>query len=119
MARKKRKRRKKQGAGDAAATIQPELPSFVQLLVETPAATLDLHGLTADQALRRMRDFFRTQSRVAPGKVVHIVTGRGTRSPGAPVLPRVAHEALAGELSEFVEDVAGLPGGGALAVRLV
>ena len=115
MAKKKRKRK---GGREPTAQAQPEIPSFVQLVIETPVAKLDLHGLTADQAARRLRDFIRTQSRVSPGKVVHIVTGKGARSEGPPVLPGVTQDVLSGELDEFVEELGGLPGGGAVAVRL-
>jgi DNA-nicking Smr family endonuclease len=113
-----RRKRKKKDWKSSSETSPPEIPSFVQLVVETPVAKLDLHGMTAQQAEARLRDFLRTQSRLSEGKVVHIVTGRGTRSEGAPVLPGVVQDMLAGELRELVMEVAGLPGGGALAVRL-
>ena len=54
----------------------------------------------------------------ASGRVVHIITGKGTRSEGAPVLPRLVREMLDGELRDSVEESAGLPGGGGLAVRI-
>jgi DNA-nicking Smr family endonuclease len=113
-----RKKRKKKGRQGSATGTPPEIPPFVQLVVETPVAKLDLHGLTANQAARRLRDFVRTQSRLSGGKVVHIVTGRGTHSSGPAVLPGLTQAMLAGELDEFVLEIAGLPGGGAVAVRL-
>jgi len=118
MAKRKRKKKKKKGGRGSATGAPPELPAKILLLVETPVAKLDLHRLTAHQAELRIRNFVRTQSRISAGKVVHIVTGKGTRSAGAPILPSVTQQLLSGELSDLVSEVGGLPGGGALAVRL-
>jgi DNA-nicking Smr family endonuclease len=82
--RKRRKGRKK----------HPEFGFFGDLLDATPVATLDLHGDTGEQAARRVRDFLRTQARVSPGQVVHIITGRGLGSRGRPVLPGVVRKTL-------------------------
>ena len=113
----KKKRKKKSARLDADQQPQ-ELTGVMRLLVEIPAAKLDLHGLTALQAEARLRDFMRTESTRSAGQVVHIVTGRGTRSQGAAVLPGIAQDLLRGDLADFVKEMAGLPGGGALAVRL-
>ncbi len=67
-------------------------------------ATLDLHGDTALEAQRRVRDFIVTQSRIAKGQVVHVITGRGLGSRGRPVLPGVVRKALEGEVSRFVQE---------------
>jgi len=116
--RGKKGRRKKNRKKASPDSETPELTGYARLVVETPEATLDLHGLTAHQAERRVRDFIRTQTRIAPGKVVHIITGRGARSPGEPVLPGLVNRMLRDEFHDEVEMIAGLPGGGALAVRL-
>lgn len=113
-----RRQRKKKPGRSSAAEQSPEIPRSLQLVIETPVAKLDLHGLTGHQAELRLRDFMRTQSRLFSGKVVHIVTGRGTRSPGEAVLPGVTRNLLCGELDDLVAEMAGLPGGGAVAVRL-
>ncbi len=113
-----RKKRKKKGSRAGPVEHAPEIPRSLQLVIETPVARLDLHGLTGHQAELRLRDFMRTQSRLSSGKVVHIVTGRGTRSQGEAVLPGVTRDLLRGELADLVAETAGLPGGGALAVRL-
>ena len=72
------------------------------LLDATPRATLDLHGDTALDAERRVADFIRTQARVRPGQVVHVITGRGRGSVGRPVLPGVVRRVLAGEVARLV-----------------
>ena len=82
----------------------PEFGVSGDLLDATPVATLDLHGDTAVEAERRVRDFIKTQSRISRGKVVHIITGRGLGSPGRPVLPGVVRKVLKGEMSRFVRE---------------
>lgn len=74
------------------------------LLDARPAATLDLHGDTALQAERRTHDFIVTQARIAPGGVVHIITGRGRGSAGRPVLPGAVRKTLRGSAAQFVAD---------------
>jgi DNA-nicking Smr family endonuclease len=80
------------------------------LLSEYPADKLDLHGMTAAQAEPRVM--------AASGRVVHIITGKGNRSEGAPVLPGLVRDLLDDDLTRLVREVAGLPGGGGVAVRL-
>lgn len=74
------------------------------LLDARPVATLDLHGDTAVEAERRVRDFLETQHRIAPGAVVHIITGRGRGSPRGPVLPGVVRRVLQGSAAAYVAD---------------
>lgn len=92
--------RKKKARGNR----HPEFGFFGDLLDATPVATLDLHGDTALEAERRVRDFILTQSRIAGGQVVHIITGRGRGSRGGPVLPGVVRKVLAGEVGRFVQE---------------
>jgi len=108
-----RRRRKPKPPSDPSP-----LKGIAALLVETPAAVLDLHGYDARRAEARLRDFLRTQAVTASGGVVHVVTGRGTRSEGTPVLPALVRELLEGELDPFVAEWAGLSGGGGVALRL-
>lgn len=79
--------------------------------------TLDLHGHTADQALRRAEAWLRDRQRDGV-RTVRLVTGRGTRSAGPPVLRGEVGamlEALRGSLvSYFTLD----SGGGAFRVEL-
>ena len=91
------KRKKKRAGGRP-----PEFGFFGDLLDATPTATLDLHGDTALEAQRRVKDFVTTHARISKGKVIHIITGRG--SGGRPVLPGAVRKALSSEISRFVEE---------------
>ena len=90
--------------GKKRRSTQPEFGFFGDLLDATPVATLDLHGDTALDAERRVRDFIQTQSRIAKGQVVHIITGRGLGSRGRPVLPGAVRKVLKGEASLFIQE---------------
>lgn len=93
-----RRRRGRHGGGF------PSFGGHDPLLDATPAATLDLHGDTALDAERRVRDFIRTHARISRGQTLHIITGRGRGSAGPPVLPRVVARVLRGEVARFVDD---------------
>jgi DNA-nicking Smr family endonuclease len=112
MARRKRKARR------TRPSPEPALTGIAALLSETPAAVLDLHGYGAAQAEARLADFLRTHATLSPGRVVHVVTGRGNRSEATPVLPGLVRRRLDDELAPWVGESAGLPGGGGVAVRL-
>jgi len=111
-ARKKRKKTKKE------PTSPPELSGVALLLVESPVEKLDLHGMNARQAETRVQFFFQRHAATSPGRVVHIITGKGTRSEGAAVLPDLVREMLQDDLSRMVSEWAGLHGGGGFAVRI-
>jgi len=83
---------------------RPGSGGFRDLLDANPVATLDLHGDTALEAERRVRDFILTQSRIAKGQVVHIITGRGMGSRGRPVLPGVVRKVLSGDMARFAQE---------------
>ena len=74
------------------------------LLDAQPRATLDLHGDTALQAERRVRDFIIAHAQVSRGQVVHVITGKGRGSGGRPVLPGAVRRALSGDVARFVAD---------------
>jgi hypothetical protein len=81
------------------------------------ADTLDLHGFDAAAAERAVLEFVRRVQRRSPGALVHVITGKGRRSAGAPVLKRSIRTLLrTGPLpvADWGED---LDGGGYL-VRL-
>ena len=79
--------------------------------------TLDLHGETADSARRRAEAWLRRQ-RDAGERHVRLITGRGNRSVGPPVL-RGEIERLLGDLAgELVVRRSIEPGGGAIRVEL-
>ena len=65
-----------------------------------PAETLDLHGLSREEALARTRTFLEHAARQGWTAVV-IVTGKGLNSPNGPVL-RQAVEQLLTELPQLI-----------------
>ena len=88
------------------------------LLDATPDSILDLHGDTAHQAERRVKDFVRAQALLRRERVIHIITGRGLGSKRGPVLLGVVNRLLSSELSaQVVEYDKDLDDGGFL-VRL-
>jgi DNA-nicking Smr family endonuclease len=113
MARKK-KRKKPRGA--TAPT--PELTGLARLLVEMPVEVLDLHGMTAEGAERRLGFFFDRHRVTSAGGVVHVITGKGAGSVGEAVLPGLVRALLAQDFAHLVEEFGGLPGGGGFAVRI-
>ena len=58
-----------------------------------PQAELDLHGLTADPAGRRVRTFL-AEAAIEKLKTVRIITGKGLHSDGPAVLPDVTELVL-------------------------
>lgn len=115
---RKKKRKKKREKTREAHVSPPELTGLARLLVESPAETLDLHGMNADQAEVRVRFFFQRHAATSPGRVVHVITGKGVGSRGAPVLPDLVRGMLQHDLSETVAEWAGLHGGGGFAARI-
>lgn len=81
-------------------------------------AELDLHGFTVEGASRRLESFLETQAVRAPGKVVRVITGRGTGSSGAPVVQQRVRELITGDLAHRVADWAVDVGGGAYLLRI-
>jgi len=113
MARNKKRRKDRSAPADP-----PALTGIALLLVESPVETLDLHGMNARQAETRVRYFFQRHAVTSRGRVVHVITGKGTRSQGAAVLPDLVRDMLAADLSELVSEWAGLHGGGGVAARI-
>jgi DNA-nicking Smr family endonuclease len=79
---------------------------------------LDLHGLTLDQAERRVEGFLRARAVRDAGGVVRIITGRGASAGRAPVIQGAVRQALDGWASEWVADWSVDAGGGAFLVRV-
>ena len=65
--------------------------------------TVDLHGLRAVEARAHVLSVIDSIYRRAPGALVHIITGRGRGSPGAPVLKGVIRALLRSEQLQQVE----------------
>ncbi|NIP79336.1 MAG: hypothetical protein GWM90_09030 [Gemmatimonadetes bacterium] len=79
---------------------------------------LDLHGLTGDEAERRLELFLDRIAASDPGGVVRVITGRGAGSATGPVIQPLVREALTGWLRDRVADWAVDVGGGAYLVRV-
>ena len=95
-----------------------KLSGTARLISEIPAERLDLHGLSAREAEVNIRNFLKRHVRSSQGRVVHIITGKGTHSDGPAVLPQLLNRLLCEEFEESVAEQAGLVGGGAIAVRI-
>jgi DNA-nicking Smr family endonuclease len=78
----------------------------------------DLHHLTAAEAAAALESFLIGWSRRRPGAVLRVITGRGNRSPGGPVLRPLVRDLLTGRLAPVVADHAVEAGGGAYLVRV-
>jgi len=83
-----------------------------------PVDSLDLHGLHARAAEERVRRFIDTWARREPGAILRIITGKGARSEGAPVLRALTLDLITGELDHQVDEWAVEVGGGAYLVRV-
>lgn len=59
--------------------------------------TFDLHGLTTSEAQMAMQNFLLTAQVRHPGGLVHIITGKGLRSNGGPVLKNLVRNLLKSE----------------------
>jgi len=80
----------------------PRFSSHDPLLDARPAATLDLHGHTRDSARAAVERFIKTPGR--SGRVVHVITGRGKGSAGAPVLKTLVRGLLKSALAPYVRE---------------
>ena len=92
------------GKGKRKGPKHPQFGFTGDLLDATPVATLDLHGDTALEAERRVKDFITTHARISRGQVIHIITGRGGGGGRKPVLPGAVRKALKSEISQFVQE---------------
>ncbi len=111
----KKGKRKKKRAEEGAAP-EPATPRTLHSAIV--AEELDLHGLGADEAERRLQMFLERMAATAPGEVVRVITGRGLGSPGPPILQGVVRDALNGWLARRVDDWAVDVGSGAYLVRV-
>jgi DNA-nicking Smr family endonuclease len=71
---------------------------------QRPVAALDLHNFAASEVEHAVCSFVQTWSRRASGSVVHVVTGKGRGSSGAPVLKPRVRKILEARLEGFVRD---------------
>lgn len=82
------------------------------------AAQLDLHGMDARTAERRVASFLQAKARTHRGEVVKIVTGKGSRSEGREVMRSLVHELVTDTWAHFVKDWGVETGGGGYLVEL-
>jgi hypothetical protein len=79
---------------------------------------LDLHGLTGDAARQRADAWLRAR-RTDRARTVVVITGRGNRSPGPPVLLGEVEQLLVELRGSVVDAFELLPGGGGFQVELI
>ncbi len=96
----------------------PRFDSSDPLLDAPVVERLDLHGHTAVEAAALVKGFLAGWARRSPGSVVHIITGKGRGSAGAPVLRGLVGKLLKGELRGFVSEWALDEDDGGYKVRL-
>jgi DNA-nicking Smr family endonuclease len=97
-------------------TVQASTPRTLHGAIV--AERLDLHGLTVDQAERRLEIFIERVARTVPGEVVRIVTGKGTGSTGPAQIREMVRDALTGRLARSVDEWSVDVGAGAYLVRM-
>jgi hypothetical protein len=81
-------------------------------------STLDLHGLTAEEAERAGESWLKAQQAAGEGRV-RLITGRGLHSVGPPVLPVVIEDLLQRLHGAVVARYQLESGGGAFSIDLV
>jgi DNA-nicking Smr family endonuclease len=74
------------------------------ILDQRPVAVLDLHNHALSEVESAACGFILTWQKRASGSVVHIVTGKGRRSSGAPVLKPRVRQILKTQLQAAVRD---------------
>ncbi|HEX4633805.1 MAG TPA: Smr/MutS family protein [Gemmatimonadales bacterium] len=96
----------------------PRFDSSDDLLDGHPAATLDLHGFSAAEAEPALKAFLGTWRTRQPGALLHVITGRGRGSKGAPVLKPIVKRVLKNLPPSTVRDWAVTLDEGGYRVRL-
>lgn len=96
---KKHGKGKRRPPGDETDT--PPGPVGNPLLHAWPDARLDLHGRTAAEAEMATRNFLLTQSRLGAGRILHVITGKGSGT----LFERLGR-LLAGDLERWIAESA-------------
>lgn len=104
------------GKRRTARPLRSELPQTLHGAVVD--AEVDLHGMQVTEALRRLEGFFDSCDRQAHVSVVRVITGKGNRSAGRPVLLNAVGDRLRDELGGRITDLVLDAGGGAWLARL-
>jgi DNA-nicking Smr family endonuclease len=95
---------------------EPSVPRTLH--TATVVDEIDLHGMTGDEAERRLELFLDRVTATEPGGVVRVITGRGAGSAAGPVIQPLVRDALNGWLRDRVAEWAVDVGGGAYLVRV-
>jgi DNA-nicking Smr family endonuclease len=74
------------------------------LLDARPDATLDLHGMSVQEAERAVRSFVELWRARRSGAVLHVITGKGRGSAGRPALRPAVRRLLREHLRGTVRD---------------
>jgi Smr domain len=90
--------------GRRGKTGHPAFDARDPLLDARADGELDLHGFGAIEARSAVRAFLESWRRRKAGAVVHIITGKGKGSAGAPVLRGLVKTLLLGELRGMVSE---------------
>src|SRR5690242_18617296 len=72
----------------------PRFDAHDPLLDAKATATLDLHGFPAGEVEPALKAFLETWKVRTPGAVVHVITGRGRGSKGAPIIKPLVRRLL-------------------------
>lgn len=105
MARRKKGKPWKQKRG-AESGGRASTPQGNPLVFGYPDARLDLHGRTVADAEAAVHNFLLTQSRMGSGRIVHVITGKGTGTLFAAV-GRFLREEMDDRFDEVAADLQG------------
>ena len=107
------------GAADARGIQAAREAEARRLAAKRPEATLDLHGMTAEEAEASLSAFLEAAARKGLEKVL-VITGKGIHSQGEPVLGKAARRTIEASpwAGRFGVADAASGGGGALWVIL-
>jgi DNA-nicking Smr family endonuclease len=67
------------------------------------STTIDLHGFRGDEVRTHLPRLLAEARRANPGCLIHVITGKGRRSPGAPVLKGVVRKLLRDQTPATIE----------------
>jgi len=104
--------------GKRRIPLKTSTDSVDSLLAKPVEAEADLHGLDAGSAKVKLESFLSRLAQTRPGSVVRIITGRGNRSEGGPVLQPLVRDLLDGHLAKHVQRYTLISAGGAYLVQV-
>lgn len=96
----------------------PHFDSSDPLLDGKADATLDLHGFPPGEVEAALKAFLVTWKARAPGGIVHLITGRGRGSKGAPIIRPLVRRLISDLPAGLVRDWAMTHDEGGYRIRL-